>query len=130
MVVLSVGRDVSEPHLQDLANAGAGFPLDGPDDAPFYVADDPAALLASFDEIVQGARGCVFALDGEVEPIEYASYGSVKLNGQDLPWDDPDGWRLLDASTLELLGAACETFLNSEEVSLDATFPCGAIATD
>ncbi len=130
VVVLSVGRDVSEPHLQDLANAGAGLPVDGPDDAPFYVADDPAALLASFDEIVQGARGCVFALDGEVEPIEYASYGEVKLNGQVLAWDDPDGWRLLDSSTLELRGAACQTFLSSEEVTLDATFPCGAVATD
>jgi hypothetical protein len=130
VVVLSVGRDVSGPHLQDLANAGAGLPIDGPDNAPYYVADDPEALLASFDEIVQGARGCIFALDGSVEPIEYAAYGQVELNGQALVHDDPDGWRLNDPSTLELLGEACEAFLGSDQVSLSATFPCGAIATD
>ncbi len=130
VVVLSVGSGVSAGHLQDMANAGSGRPVGGPDNAPYYVANDPAALLASFDEIVQGARGCIFALDGEVEPIEYAAYGRVELNGTELPFDDPDGWRLIDPSTLELLGAACETFLESEEVSLTATFPCGSIATD
>jgi hypothetical protein len=130
VVVLSVGRDVSAPHLQDMANAGSGLPVDGPDEAPYYVADDPAGLLASFDEIVQGARACVFALNGRVDPPEYARYGSVSLNGEPLGFEDPDGWRLIDASTLELLGAACQTFLASEQVSLTATFPCGAIAVD
>ena len=30
----------------------------------------------------------------------------------------------------ELLGAACDTFLNTDEVSLSAEFPCGGVVVD
>ncbi len=130
VVILSVGREVSTPHLQDMANAGSGLPIGGAQNAPFYVADDPQTLLDSFDEIIQNARACVFALDGKVEPLSYAKYGKVSLNGQELTYDDPDGWTLVDASTLKLQGAACQTFLDKDDVALSASFPCGALVTD
>jgi hypothetical protein len=62
-----------------------------------------------------------------VEPIEYAAYGEVILDGEELPFDDPDGWRLVDPSTLELLGAACEAYKAADNPVLTAAFPCGAI---
>jgi hypothetical protein len=126
-IILSVGSDVAASHLQDMANAGAGLDVGGPDNEPFYVADNPDELATHFTEIIGGVRSCIFALDGEVQPIEYAAYGVVKLNGQELPFDDPDGWRLADASTLELLGDACELYKSQEDAELTAQFPCGAI---
>ncbi|RME26816.1 MAG: VWA domain-containing protein [Deltaproteobacteria bacterium] len=124
--VLSVGTDVAASHLQDMANAGAGLPVGGPENAPYYVADSPAALRDAFSEIAQGSRSCIFALDGRVEPMSYAEYGKVTLNGRDLAYGDPDGWQLDDPSTLRLLGSACQEYLDSESPTLDASFPCGA----
>ena len=130
VVVLSVGSDVSAGHLQDMANAGAGKPVGGAEHEPYYVANNPAELTDAFDEIAQNARSCLFTLNGQVTPPEYAAFGKVVLNGTELTYNDPNGWRLIDGRTLELLGTACQTYLTSDPVSLTATFPCGAIAPD
>jgi len=126
-IILSVGPEVAEEHLQDMANAGAGLEVDGATDEPYFVANDPAELSATFEEIIGGVRSCFFALDGEVQPPEYAAYGEVTLNGTVLDYDDPDGWRLADPGTLELLGAACQAYLADDDPALGAAFPCGAI---
>ncbi len=121
--ILSVGRDIREAHLQRVANAGAGEPVDS-GRAPFYIADDPAGLEAAFDEIIYGVRACSFAIDGAVHEAEAAT-GTVMLNGSPLTYGEE--WHLADSETLELLGDACETFLNELEVTLNAEFPCGAM---
>jgi hypothetical protein len=121
--VLSVGADVSQQHLEKLANAGVGKPLTPPD-APFYRGNSPAELVRAFDEIMGRVRSCTFTLDGEVED-QYKKSGTVKLNG-DVLQQDVD-WELKDRSTIELLGDACQTFLSSATVTLEASFPCGAI---
>lgn len=126
--VLSVGSDVGAAHLQDLANAGAGLPIDGPTDAPYYVADDPAELAVAFDEITRPLRTCTFTLDGDVAPAEWAN-GDVRLDGVPVSYDDPDGWVLTDAHTLELQGAACDAFLGPTTPVLAAEWPCGTIIT-
>ncbi|RLB56313.1 MAG: hypothetical protein DRI34_09325 [Deltaproteobacteria bacterium] len=125
--ILSVGSDVAASHLQDMANAGAGLDVGGGQNAPYYVANDPEQLRQAFEQIAQGSRSCLFALEGEVQPIEYAAYGKVVLNGRELEFQDPDGWRLADAGTLELLGSACREYLDTENPTLEASFPCGAV---
>ncbi len=121
--VLSVGDGVAATHLQKLANAGVGIPLDT-GTAPFYVANDPAQLASALGDIIRGARTCTFTLEGTVN-LGSAATGSVELNGQPLAYGTD--WRMVDETTLELIGAACDTFLDTDTALLTAEFPCGAV---
>ncbi len=99
---------------------------DGAEDAVFYTANDPDELRAAFDDIIGRARSCLLTLRGTLDLTEAAD-GEVVLNGVALVYDDPNGWRAVDAHTIELVGAACDTFLEADELDLSATFPCGAV---
>lgn len=121
--VISVGNEVGEAHLQDMANAGVGMPVGGATNAPFYRALDAAQLVGAFDEIVAGVRGCSFTLEGQVDP-DQAADGTVTLDGQEL--EHGVDWQLTDSTTLELLGAACDTFQSGDRV-VEAVFSCGAV---
>ncbi len=122
--VISVGAEVSQAHLQALANVGAGRAADTTEPAPYYQALAPDELVAAFDAIVGDFVSCTFALEGEVEPAE-ACDGTVSIDGE--PLDCGDEWRLIDASTIELLGDACERLKDGASHSVAATFPCGAV---
>ncbi len=122
-IILSVGGDVGVDHLQRMANIGVGKDPDEADDPePFYRALDPDQLVAQFNEIIRGTRECKFTINGEVQD---ATKGTVQLDGQELELGTD--WRLEDESTIELLGEACETYLNAEQVTLDAVFECGSV---
>ncbi len=121
--VISVGSGVSDTHLQDLANAGLGRPLDGSNDAPFYVADDQDRLADAFREIVNGVRSCVFDLAGSVKMEEWGS-GVIVLDGDTLEYQTD--WRMRSGTELELLGEACETIKDGSH-NLDVQFPCGSV---
>jgi hypothetical protein len=120
--VISVGVDVSNAHLQDLANAGVGATGT---DAPFYVATDTAALSAALGMIVGGVVSCDVRLDGMIDP-EAACTGEVRLGGRVLPCDDPNGWHAVDATHIEITGTACDELLDSGG-GLTASFPCGVL---
>lgn len=121
--VLSVGDGVARTHLQRMANAGVGVDMDTGTE-PFYVANSPAELVDAINEIIRGVRTCVFELDGVVD-LNKACEGTVELNGTPLEYGVD--WQMVDGSTLELLGAACDAFLETDEAILSAEFPCGAI---
>jgi hypothetical protein len=121
-IILSVGSNVGAAHLQDMANAGAGVASG----AKYYVANDPATLASSFDSIIRGVRTCIFKLSGAVETGAEKD-GEVKLNGSVLAYQGANGWQLNDPVTLELKGSACTTFKTSDQVTLEASFPCGTI---
>lgn len=121
--VLSVGDQVAETHLQRLANAGLGLDLDT-GLADFYVATDSTLLASAFDSIIRGVRTCEATLDSEVD-LSRADEGTVTLNGVELVAGSE--WQLKDQTTIELLGAACDTFLNEDSVVLEASFPCGIV---
>ncbi len=119
--VLAVGPGLTDNHMQRMANAGQGLDL-ATGGAPFYVANNQADLTTAFDTIIRGARTCTFQTDGEVgRPAE----GTVTLNGENLVYETD--WILQDPTTLELLGSACDTFLQEDAVRLDAEFPCGSV---
>jgi len=124
--VLSVGNDVGANHLQRLANAGAGLDLAN-GDAEAFRANNPSELVDRFGEIIGRVRSCTFALDGEVDPAN-TCLGSVVLNGTELQCNVD--WRLVDPSTLELLGDACDQLLAADEVALSAVFPCGTVIVE
>lgn len=125
--VISVGSEIGEDHLQDMANAGVGLPVGGSEQAPYYVALDPEELVAAFQQIVGGVQGCVFTMNGEVDPSK-GSQGKVALDGRELEYGSE--WELLDGKTFEILGDACDTIQDGELHHVSAVFPCGVIDID
>ncbi len=123
--VIAVGDQISATHLQDVANAGAGKMVGGMDNAKYYQPTDQQALVDAFNEIINGARSCSFTLAGMVDPMQ-ADKGSVVLDGQKLPYNDPNGWQLNTPTEIELLGTACDTIKQGDH-TLSVTFPCGAV---
>jgi hypothetical protein len=123
--VISVGRDIGEDHLRQVANAGQGIPLDDTSSDRFYRADNQTQLESAFGTIIHGVRNCVFELNGTVQKGR-ESEGTVLLDGTPQPYDDPNGWRLNTPSEIELLGTACESIKTGDH-DLDISFPCGAV---
>ena len=121
--VISVGDQVGEDHLRELANLGQGQPADDPTDR-FYRAADATSLAQAFEDIVNGVRSCTFALDGMVTGD--GSDGTVTVDGTAVIKDDPNGWRLNGPSEVELLGTTCE-LVKTGDHSIDVSFPCGVI---
>jgi hypothetical protein len=126
--VIAVGNQISQAHLQDVANAGAGKPIGGGDNAKYYQPTDQQALIDAFNEIINGVRTCVFTLNGKVDAAS-AGLGAVVLDGQSLGYNDPNGWKLNSESEIELVGAACDT-IQSGEHDLTVKFPCGTVVID
>jgi len=124
--VISVGRDVGERHLQDVANAGTGVGPGDPD-AEFWVAGDDDGLRDALRSIIGGELSCVVELEGAIQELDRACDGQVILNGMPIPCDDPDGWRAIDGSTIELRGESCERLQSTPGASLEATFPCDVV---
>jgi len=106
-------------HLQELAQLGAG-PNGG---GELYEPTTPEQLAADLELLIGGSVGCDIALNGEVDP-NAACQGTVTLNGQPVPCDDPNGWILLDARHIRLQGAACDQLMRDMTVSLSANFAC------
>ena len=122
--VISVGDDVADAHLQELANAGVGLPPQGPDNAPFYKTLNADELVSAFEAVTSGFIGCEFTLEGIVD-LDLVCEGEVLLDGEPLVCNED--WVLLDESTLQILGEACATLADGELHTLDASWPCGAV---
>lgn len=125
--VIGVGNEISEQHQQDVANAGLGH-VAGEPDAPFWTADDDASLRDALMEIISAQVSCDVKLKGKVEGD--ACQGTVRLNGKLLGCNEPDGWQLVDPTSVRLVGAACSEFRSSELSMLDVSFPCGVVFVD
>lgn len=120
---ISIATDTDPTHMQRVANLGAGLPVDADPPAPYYTAESQEDLALAFASILEEVpRSCVFALNGKVDP-DQADEGTVTLAGEELVYEDPDGWILPQVDQVELLGGACEQIRAGEE-DLDITFPC------
>jgi hypothetical protein len=125
-LVVSVGRgQTTRAHLQAVANAGAGLAPDENPGAPFYEPATREALGEAIASAVRGTRTCSFDLRGEVDPTS-AHRGSVIVDGTELAMSDDDGWHLVTPSQIELVGPACDAFMEGEH-ELRATFPCDVV---
>ena len=103
--VISVGDQIAGTHLQAVANAGAGVQSGDPD-ATYYQALDQQALVDAFNDIIAGVRDCTLALDTPLT-MELAPSCTVSINDSDVPYEDPNGWNLVDETTIELVGNSC-----------------------
>lgn len=122
--VVSVGDDVGAQHLQDMANAGSGLPVGGAENAEYFVALNPQDLVDAFGTIVGGVAGCIFTINGQVDPAK-ASQGLVALDGDEL--EHGTDWTMLDGKTFEVLGDSCEIIKDGNLHHVSAAFPCGTI---
>ena len=131
LFILSVGDDVGEEHLQDMANVGVGLAEDGSQgDATFWVGLNPDELVEAFREIIGQNISCDIQMDKRFDDqIKACEQGDVRLNG--VPLSCPSEWRVKpDADdVIQLVGAACTTF-KTEASTFSATFPCGAIVVE
>ncbi len=129
-VVLSVGNQVGDDHLQAVANAGAGMPP-ATGTAPFYKANNPAELSAALSQIITGILSCEFDLSGQVD-VNRANEGIVILSnsggtcGAAGTLDFGTEWEMVDGNTIRVLGGACDA-LKAGSCTLQATFACGTI---
>ncbi len=122
--VISVGDDVAEAHMNDVANVGQGFPVEDTTDR-FYKVTTQDALTQAFDDIISGVRSCVLTLNGEIDP-DQADKGQVLLDGEPIEMNPDNGWVVVDGQTIELTGSACEA-IESGDHTLSARFPCDAV---
>lgn len=93
---------------------------------------DQEALVAEIRSALAGVKSCEFSLgeDGvevDLSRTDLGEQAHILLNGQAIPLDDTNGWHLLDASTVELVGSACDTWRAPVETSIDFDFPCDII---
>jgi hypothetical protein len=127
--VLSVGADVTDQHLQAVANAGMGARPGT--NAPFWKANDPQGLGDALAAIIGDVLSCTVELDGSITNQQQACQtGTVNLNNVQLVCGDPNGWLVVDATHIELLGTACDRFKLIPTAALDATFPCDVITVN
>ncbi len=120
-ISISTGTDVL--HMQRVANLGVGLDAEADPPAPYYTAESEDDLAAAFLTIIEGVpRSCEFSLNGSVDE-ENAGEGTVTLAGEELGYQDENGWILSHPTRVELVGTACEQIQGGEE-DLDITFPC------
>ncbi|WP_437993850.1 vWA domain-containing protein [Sorangium sp. So ce145] len=142
--VFGLGSGALAQHLQDVANAGAGQPVERPRSgtdadcflgagtyadaggtATYYTPDptDASSLEDELDAAIAGVKSCTFDLQGSIEvDLRNASLGQVLLDGTPVPYDAQNGWTMESATQLTLVGDACEQLKDAQEISFD--FPC------
>jgi hypothetical protein len=129
--ILSVGNDVSDAHLQEMANAGTGLAPNGSEgDADFWKATTPQGLEDAFNAIIGASISCDIQMDKQFDDkVKACADGDVRLNGN--PLSCPADWRVKPGvdDVIELVGSACDTF-KSGDVTFTASFPCGAIVVE
>jgi hypothetical protein len=118
--IISVGLDVTDAFLGQMANAGAGLPLDTVNAGEVTRATDAPGLQTIFQNIIYGIRSCFVTLD---DSIKNPSKGLVTLDGGTL-YVDTD-WRIDGDHELELIGDACSRFRSGQE--LRVVYQCGDV---
>lgn len=143
-IVIGIGDEVGAKHLKDLANAGAGLPVEEPDDyfnntclnsgisqknaeystigggAVYYQPSTQAQLETDIHGIINGVRDCTFELKAKVE-LDQAYLCEVELDG--VPIQHMSDWKLKTETELEVLGDACDQIKTvSKEIHIDC--PC------
>jgi hypothetical protein len=109
--------------MQDMANAGLGRSAGDPG-APFWVAGDDRGLRDALQTIVGGALSCEFELAGRIDPALACDGSVVEMSGRAAPLECGADWRAIDETHIELVGAACDEFMESHGATVDASFAC------
>ena len=135
VISLADGDPALQMHLDQVAIHG------DPKNAQAHTFNptNPDELLMTLARLLGGAVGCHVELNGTVT-VGQECLGTVEQSGvrlpccqksatgemscDDAPTSSPNGWRLNDDHSIELLGDACANFLLGSGSVLNATFPC------
>jgi hypothetical protein len=116
-----IGYDTATPGNEMLAQVLDGFAQrGGTGDQMHRPVEDEASLTAALESITATISSCSFTLD---KAPERANYVLVTLDGKQLNLDDPNGWRMSDDRTVEIVGEACNTFKTGAHL-LNAEVQC------
>jgi hypothetical protein len=138
-------------HLQDLANAGQGLPVQAPPDQLKYQACTPTQTLAATYASAASTPGTAAfytatnaveldtAIKSALNPLVSCTYelnvtvvgnpatGAIQVNGVARTYNDPNGWILdADKTRITLQGTACDA-LRAANSTLSISFPCGVV---
>jgi len=122
--IISVGDDIGQDHLQQMANVGVGEPRDSSTPAPYYQGLNPEELVEAFREVVGVVASCEFDVEGYLD-VNRVCEGTVEINGEPLVCNED--WIVTSQSKLEVIGAACELIKSGEVFSIEGEWPCGVI---
>lgn len=119
-----IGYDTTSPGNEALAMVLDGFAQrGGTGDQMHRPVEDEASLLTELQRITGEIAGCAFSLS--MAP-QRADFVLVRLDGQQINLDDPNGWRLNGDREVELVGSACETFKTGAH-TLKAEVQCDVV---
>jgi hypothetical protein len=116
IISLAGGDDDLQQHLEQVA-------MVTDNKLPPFVPSTREDLIATLEQIV-GNASCQIQLEGTVVDGKECQ-GEVLLNGTTLACNSDNGWRLMNASTVQLTGTACNDFLGAQSL-VTARFPCDA----
>jgi hypothetical protein len=114
------------------ASVGVYSPVGGT--ATLYRPDptDQAQLIEQIRSALAGVKSCTFDLAGDGIEVDLSrqdlgTAARVLMGGTPVPFDELNGWHMLSSTTVELAGAACESWRVPGVTSLDFDFPCDLI---
>jgi hypothetical protein len=150
------GVALSGQHLQDVANAGAGLPvaqpiqrledfqgrcqgpalgtyapMGGGGTASFFQANatNQQALADALDQVIAGIRSCTFELAGAVKvDLNRAAQANISIDATPLAYGDPNGWRMVSETQVEIMGAGCAQLKDKATQRVDFDFPCEIVS--
>lgn len=131
--VLFIGTDdPDEDHLRVMANRGQGYNANDTTADRWYQATTKQELNQFVGTIVDEQIRCDYDLTTGTIDLSRACEGTVTINNNPTPLkcNDPNGWRAVDADTIEVVGQACDDLRASPNPSLNATFPCGVFTSN
>jgi hypothetical protein len=118
-----IGYDTTGAGNEQLAAVLDGFAMrGGTGDKMHRPVEDEKSLLAEFQKITGQIVGCSFTLD---KPPSRADFVKVTLDGKQVNLGQ--GWNLVGDRTIELIGAACDTFKGGGSHLLDAEVQCSVV---
>lgn len=122
-VISLAGADMRlTQHLTQVAQSG------NTGKAPF-IPTSKDQLVQTFRDIIGPPRACDIVLQGSIVAGSECK-GTIQINGQVVPCNDPNGWVLKDPSTITLQGTGCESYKLDTEAYISADFPCEAISVN
>jgi hypothetical protein len=131
VVVLGVGADLADAKsdagacLDDLAHAGGAAA--SPGSPGYYTASDPEELQMAIEQIFGGINRPSCDLRFK-EPLQDTSKVAIYLDGQQIPRNSGDGWRLdtsQDPPVARITGAYCDAIETFQVGTIEALYQCG-----
>jgi hypothetical protein len=121
-----IGYDTNTPGNEMLAQVLDGFAQrGGTGDTMHRPVEDEASLLAVLQSIASELVSCTYVLDNAPSRADFVL---VKLDGQQINLNDPDGWALMGDRTVEVQGAACAQLRSSGAHSIEVTVQCSVVS--